>query len=179
MALKQVVVSDISGVEVPTHKAARVVVAGHPALDRTVELDLTTDEASLLKSIRLDLVNVTVHTPGASPRQVVLDASALCNTFADVDVVKILQSARHSSTSQNPGRRRGSGRPARKPKENDYSSVQFAGNVHRGKVTAAEAATVREHLDAINRRLLNEGRPIIDPNDPIAQRRYGFAPSGQ
>jgi hypothetical protein len=56
----------------------------------------------------------------------------------------------------------------------DYSSPEFAGNPHRGRVTEAEAAYVREHFDEVNKRLSAEGKPILDPSDPKTKKRYGL-----
>jgi Lsr2 len=56
----------------------------------------------------------------------------------------------------------------------DYSSPEFAGNPHRGRVTEAEAAYVRDNFDAVNKRLSAEGKPMLDPSDPKTKKRYGL-----
>ena len=56
----------------------------------------------------------------------------------------------------------------------DYSSPEFAGNPHRGRVTEAEAAYVREHFDEVNARLSREGKPMLDPADAKTKKRYGL-----
>jgi hypothetical protein len=56
----------------------------------------------------------------------------------------------------------------------DYSSPEYAGNPHRGRVTEAEAAYVRENFDAVNKRLSAEGKPMLDPSDPKTKKRYGL-----
>lgn len=56
----------------------------------------------------------------------------------------------------------------------DYSSPEFAGNPHRGRVTEAEAKYVRENFDAVNKRLSAEGKPMLDPSDPKTKKRYGL-----
>jgi hypothetical protein len=56
----------------------------------------------------------------------------------------------------------------------DYSSPEFAGNPHRGRVTGAEAAYVRDNFDAVNKRLSAEGKPMLDPSDPKTKKRYGL-----
>ena len=65
------------------------------------------------------------------------------------------------------GRRRSEGRV-------DYSSPEYAGNPHRGRVTEAEAAYVREHLDEVNARLSSEGLRTLDRSDPKVRERYGL-----
>jgi Lsr2 len=56
----------------------------------------------------------------------------------------------------------------------DYSSPEYAGNPHRGRVTEAEAAYVREHFDEVNKRLSREGLRLLDPADPKVKDRYGL-----
>jgi hypothetical protein len=56
----------------------------------------------------------------------------------------------------------------------DYSSPEFAGNPHRGRVTEAEATYVRENFDEVNKRLSSEGLRLLDPADPKVKDRYGL-----
>ncbi len=56
----------------------------------------------------------------------------------------------------------------------DYSSPEHAGTPHRGRVTEAEAAYVREHFDVVNKRLAAEGKPMLDPADEKTKKRYGL-----
>jgi Lsr2 len=56
----------------------------------------------------------------------------------------------------------------------DYSSPEYAGNPHRGRVTEAEAAYVREHFDEVNARLSREGKPMLDPADEKTKKRYSL-----
>jgi len=56
----------------------------------------------------------------------------------------------------------------------DYSSPEYAGNPHRGRVTEAEATYVREHLDEVNKRLSQEGLRTLDPSDDKTKERYGL-----
>ena len=56
----------------------------------------------------------------------------------------------------------------------DYSSPEFAGNPHRGRVTEAEAAYVRDNFDKVNKRLSAEGKPMLDPSDPKTKKRYAL-----
>jgi hypothetical protein len=57
----------------------------------------------------------------------------------------------------------------------DYASPEHAGEPHRGRITEAEKAYVREHLDEVNRRLRGKGMRTIDPADPTMRERYGLA----
>jgi ribosomal protein L12E/L44/L45/RPP1/RPP2 len=56
----------------------------------------------------------------------------------------------------------------------DYSSPEHAGKPHRGRVTEAEAAYVREHFDEVNTRLSSEGLRTLDRADPKVKERYGL-----
>jgi hypothetical protein len=56
----------------------------------------------------------------------------------------------------------------------DYSSPENAGMPHRGRVTEAEAAYVRDNLDAVNRRRQEAGHPALNPSDEKTKSRYGF-----
>ena len=54
-------------------------------------------------------------------------------------------------------------------------SPEHAGEPHRGRITEAEQAYVREHLDEVNKRLRGKGMRTIDPADPTMWERYGLA----
>jgi Lsr2 len=56
----------------------------------------------------------------------------------------------------------------------DYSSPEHAGKPHRGRVTEAEAAYVREHFNEVNQRLSGEGLRMLDPADPKTKQRYSL-----
>jgi hypothetical protein len=56
----------------------------------------------------------------------------------------------------------------------DYSSPENAGMPHRGRVTEAEAAYVREHFDEVQKRRSDRGHPLLDPADPKVKARYGL-----
>jgi hypothetical protein len=56
----------------------------------------------------------------------------------------------------------------------DYSSPEHAGSKHRGRVTEAEAAYVRDNFDAVNKRLSAEGQDMLDPSDPKTMKRYSL-----
>ena len=180
MAVKQVFVSDISGKEIEEGSSARIVVSDHPVLGaRTVELDADVSEVEKLESSKLTMVSVAIYMPGeSSPQRVILDAGAFDKLFKG-NVEEVLLGARTGGMAE-PQRRRG--RPAgtrstsstTRPGKTDYSSLEHAGQPHRGRVTEAEAETVRNNLDEINARLAAEGQRIIDPADADMKRKYGF-----
>jgi hypothetical protein len=87
----------------------------------------------------------------------------------------VLQNA--LSEQERQGKRRGRrGRRAAGERRQriDYSSPEYAGLPHRGRVTDAEKAYVRDNLDEVNRRRVEAGHDPIDPNDPRQAERYGL-----
>jgi hypothetical protein len=56
----------------------------------------------------------------------------------------------------------------------DYADPEHAGTLHRGRITEAEAAFVRDNLDTANENRRRAGQPEIDPKDPKEKQRYGF-----
>jgi hypothetical protein len=179
MGIKQVIVSDISGEEIDEADHARIIVNDHPALNgASVELDVSSDEAARLQESRIDLVSLSIFEPNRAPRRVVLDANGFAEVFKGIDIAEVLQSARQVADSAARGGSRTAATPRRAtPKGDrvDYASLEHAGEVHRGRVTEAEASIVRDNLDEVNRRLESQGRPTIDPKDPVMKRRYGFS----
>lgn len=180
MAIKQVVISDLTGNEIPDDKHTRLVISGHPDTSGDVELDVSSDEVANLESVSIELINLTIYEPNARPRQVVLDRGSFGSAFKGTDVETSLKNARRTTTStstrQQPTKRRassGSGASAKGDRV-DYGTLEHAGELHRGRVTEVEAKLVRENLDEINKRLELEGRPTIDPKDPKHKKRYRF-----
>src|SRR3712207_7833149 len=90
----------------------------------------------------------------------------------------VLQNA--LSEQERQGKRRGGRRGRRRAGERraqriDYSSPEYAGLPHRGRITDAEKEYVRNNLEEVNRRRQREGHGIIDPNDPRMARKYGLS----
>lgn len=180
MAIRQVLFSDISNSPIDEGEHTRLVVRSHPATNgMVVELDVSAAEASKLETTRLAIVTLDIFEPNKPRRVVVLDAATFGGVFKDVDMAEVLRKARVVTDnplppSEKSPARGSSGKPAPRRAGIDYSDPRFAGNLHRGRVTQAEAKTVREELDVINQRLVREGRPPIDPADPKHKVRYGF-----
>lgn len=173
MAVRQIIVSDISGDEITDDEHARIVITDHPSLRGTpVELDVTRAEADKFQTSKIDLVTMEIHTADRPKRHVALDAGAFAGLFSGVNMDALVEGARKvpaGSTSASR-RARGSGRAGKI----DYTSPEHAGSLHRGRVTEAEAAYVRDNLDAVNARLAADGERSIDPKDPKEKARYGF-----
>jgi hypothetical protein len=60
------------------------------------------------------------------------------------------------------------------PRGINYDTLEHAGEPHKGRITEAERELVRDHLDAINERLVTQGLRTIDPGDPEHAARYGL-----
>jgi hypothetical protein len=56
----------------------------------------------------------------------------------------------------------------------DYTSIEYAGRPHRGRITDAEKQIVRDNLDEVNRRLRDAGLREINPDDQTMWERYGL-----
>lgn len=173
MAVRQIIVSDISGEEISDEEHARIVITDHPALRGTpVELDVTAAEAEKFQTSKIDLVTMEIYGADRPKRHVALEAGAFASLFSGVDMEALVERARKvSSSSPSAARRsRGSGRAGKI----DYTSPDHAGSLHRGRVTEAEAEYVRNNLDAVNVRLAANGERTIDPKDPKEKARYGL-----
>lgn len=176
MAVKQVVVSDISGVELSDGDHARVIVQ-HPDLPMPVELDLSTAEAAKLTDTTLRLVSMTVYEPDKPPRSVQIETKVLDRLFGEVDFDRVLEGARRADLaalppSQRPGRQ-GATRTGR-PEKIDYTAPDRFGQLHRGRVTEEEARLVREHREQASANRQAQGHPPIDFDDPSEIKRYGL-----
>lgn len=179
MATKTIVLSDLSGVELADENHARVVVDDHPALVGPVELDVATEEAGKLQTVKLDLVHLTVYEPNVPPRRVVMEAKALQILFKDVDMEEVLGTARKVEQAAKGRARKSRSAPAKsglspKAEKVNYATPEHAGMLHRGRITEEEKVLVREDPDrASKNREAQTGSPI-DFTDPAEIKRYGL-----
>lgn len=175
MALKSIVLSDLSGDELDDTTHARVVVK-HPDYSQLLELDISTDEAGKLQSSTLRMIELTVYSPNQAPRQVVIETKVLDKLFDNVDLDKVLQGARRAEAPAAPAAR---GRKSSAPKADkgdkiDYTAPEHFGQLHRGRVTDEEKALVRNNQDqASKNRQAQTGKPI-DWTDAKEKARYGL-----
>lgn len=178
MAVKQIMVSDISGKDIPDDQHARIIVEDHPALNGApVELDVSSDEASKLQGSKIDLVTLVVHEINQAPRRVVLDVTNLNSMFKGVDFEQVLGNARRVEQSQpsvRTRRPRGSGPAAPKGDKVDYTAMDKIGQLHRGRVTETEAALVRDNMDKASANREAQTGKGIDWSDEKERGRYGI-----
>ena len=172
MALRQIVVSDLSGAELSEDDHARVTVE-HPDHPGPLELDVSVDEASRLQDSTLRLVQFTIFAPNRPPRRAVVETKTLDKLFDGVDLDSVLDAARRASGTRPSSSTGRSSTPAvQSAAKVDYGSADHAGVLHRGRVTEREAAFVRSNLERANANRAREGQPAIDPADPKEQQRY-------
>lgn len=171
MAIKNIVVSDISGQEVGEEEAATIVVSDHPAISGAVELDVTKGEAQALQSSKIDLVSLLVYDGSKEPRRVIMAGKDFNALFKNTDVDAALKAARPSQERQAKRGRRSSG--GSKAEKIDYTAMENIGLRHRGRVTEEEARLVRENMAQANKNREREGQPKIG-EDPKDADRYSL-----
>jgi len=179
MAVKQVVVSDISGDELADDDHARVIVQ-HPDMAGPLELDVSLGEAAKLTETTLRLVAMTVLEPNRPPRTVQIETKVLDRLFPDVEFDRVLEGARRADLATVPP----SQRPARaaasasaggsRTEKADYTAPDRFGQLHRGRVTEEEARLVREQPDKASTNRQSQGHPPIDFDDPAERKRYSL-----
>ena len=171
MGQKTVRFSDLSGELITRDDAlARIVIHEHPELgDSPVEIEGLADEAAAIEKAALRVAVVEVYLPGEDePRRVTMEAAAFDELATDRPMSELLLTARPAR----PARRAKSA--AAGPRGVNYDSLEHAGEPHKGRITEAERELVRDHLDAINDRLVAQGLRTIDPGDPEHVTRYGL-----
>jgi hypothetical protein len=73
-----------------------------------------------------------------------------------------------------PSRSGDDGQPASRRGKVDYTTLEHAGEPHRGRITETEKRLVRENLDEINQRLRAKRMREIDPVEEAMKDRYGL-----
>jgi hypothetical protein len=168
---KTVRFSDLSGELITRDDTlARIVIHEHPELgDSPVEIEGLADEAAAIEKAALRVAVVEVYLPGEDePRRVTMEAAAFDELATDRPMSELLLTARPAR----PARRAKSA--AAGPRGVNYDTLEHAGEPHKGRITEAERELVRDHLDAINDRLVAQGLRTIDPGDPEHVTRYGL-----
>jgi hypothetical protein len=169
---KTVRFSDLSGELITRDDAlARIVIHEHPELgDSPVEIEGLADEAAAIEKAALRVAVVDLYLPGEDePRRVAMEAAAFDELATDRPMSELLLTARPARTA-----RRAKSAAAPGPRGVNYDTLEHAGEPHKGRITEAERELVRDHLDAINDRLVAQGLRTIDPGDPEHVARYGL-----
>ena len=175
MGQKTVRFSDLSGELITRDDTlARIVIHEHPELgDSPVEIEALADEAAAIDQAALRVAVVDLYAPGqGEPRRVIMDAAAFDGLATDRPMGELLLTARPARAARRGGRAATAGRGDR---ANHYATLDHAGEPHQGRITDAERALVRDHLDTINERLAAQGERTISLADPGHVERYGLA----
>ena len=176
VAVKVVHLSDLTGRQGDKSEFADLEVR-HPDFREPIHLEVLPSEVESLLKSAARVVQVGYTAPGARSSEqlfaLVDDFNALAG---DRDMRAILMEAltavhaergRAARDGQKSARAGGSGRD-----KVNYATLEHAGEPHRGRITEAEMALVRNNLDQVNERLAREGKRTIDPADPELRERY-------
>lgn len=181
---KTVRFSDLSGQLITEEDTlSRIVVLEHPELgDSPVEFEALTDEARAIEKSAVSVAVLELYLPGEEePRRVTVDLDQFDGMATDTPMSELLLTARPArktsraaSAISSRGSRASSGGGAAASKVN-YSTLEHAGEPHKGKITDAERQLVQQHFEEINDRLVNQGLRTISLADPDHVERYGLA----
>ncbi len=188
MGSKTVKFSDLSGQIVEDEAELGRLVVQHPAYKETLTLEVLPQEVEkgLKDADQYVLLTYTRAGETTEERYVLdvdaFDALAKGRPMKDVldEAIMAIHRQQEARAQQEQPRRRGRPRKdegAPRAEKTDYTSLEHAGDPHRGRITDAEKEVVRNNLDKINKRLRESGKREIDPNDPDMQQRYGLTPS--
>lgn len=176
VAVKVIHVSDVSDKQGTEDELGTLEVLEHPDIGETARLEIFPNEFQQLQAAER-VVRLRWTPPGGRTSQELTVLQATFDGLAQDDDMKTILlraiTAEHERRGRAPApRRQRRGGPGRG--KVDYSSPEHAGEPHRGRITDAEKAYVREHLDAVNARLRAAGLREIDPNDATMRDRYGL-----
>ena len=175
MGTKVIHVSDISGREGTAGELGRLVIHEHPEFQQLpITLDVLPEEIKSLEEATR-LVVLEHFAPGSrrgERRTVTLeDFDRLAPDGTDMKAILFQALIDHQSRT---GRADG-GQPASPRRSKvDYTTLDHAGEPHRGRITETEKRLVRENLDEINQRLRAKGMREIDPDEEAMKDRYGL-----
>lgn len=173
MGTKVVRISDLSGKEAQDDELARLVIHEHPQYAGPITLEVLPDEIGGLPDSE-SYVSIEVIQPGdRSGEKAIISLDNFNKLAADMNTVLRDAVAAQAQPTANEAKSRGR-RTGGRPGKIDYSSLEHAGEPHRGRITEAEKQLVRDNLDKINNRLREAGIREIDPGDQTMKDRYGL-----
>jgi len=170
MARIEVRVSDLSG-EIVRDEEPVTIEVSHPDFPEVVELDALQSELEGRLPEPVDYVTISYN--GNQHLLTVPEFDALFTGTEDAEIVlerATREKLEEQEAARGSTRRRGSQRRQR----TNWATAERAGEPHRGTISEAEKAYVREHLDEVNERLRSQGVREIDPADPELAERYGL-----
>lgn len=171
MAQRMVRFSDLTNKIIEDDDAVvRIVVEQHPALQNgPVEIEATPDEVEPVRTSALSVVSLKLYQgDGSGPETITMEIEAFNKLAGDMDMADVIRRAQPAY----PPRKQT--KPAATSQRMDYSTLEYAGTPHRGKITDAEKDTVRNNLTAVNERLQRDGMRTVDPANTEHAQRYGL-----
>lgn len=187
MARVTVRVSDLTGKQIQDEQSSIRLIVEHPNYPEPVGLDVLPDEVlPYLTDDNSRFVVVSVEDPdNPNPQRYALSMAEFDQLFETGDSTRALEETYQSQQQEREAetsRRRGGSRRAVASgasgtrQRTNWASAERAGEPHRGTISEAEKAYVREHLEEVNQRLRAQGIREIDPADPELAERYGLIP---
>jgi hypothetical protein len=185
MGTKVIHVSDISGREGSGGELGRLVIHQHPDFQQVpITLDVLPEEIKTLEAATR-LVVLEYFAPGSRRGERLTVTLEDFNRLAPdgTDIKAVLFQALIEQQGQRAGkgnRTADGGEPASSRRAStrrakvDYSTLDHAGEPHRGRITEAEKRLVRQNLDEVNARLRANGMREIDPTEEAMKDRYGL-----
>ncbi len=179
MGTKVIHVSDISGREGTGEELGRLVIHQHPDFQQVpITLDVLPEEMKTLEAAT-QLVVIEYFAPGSRRGErltvTMEDFSRLAPDGTDMKAVVFQALIDQQGRATKAARSADGGQPAPSRRSKvDYTTLEHAGEPHRGRITETEKRLVRENLDEINRRLRAQGMREIDPTEEAMKDRYGL-----
>jgi hypothetical protein len=183
MAKKTIIVSDVSGQDVPDDEQVELRVLELEGLSQPIRLDASKAEADRLRLEAKPMALIELVMPDGTVERVAIDAAEFKKSIkGDADEVMsraealsfVAPAAQDGSPRRRGRRPRAGAATAARTDKVDYASEDHFGMLHRGRVTEEEAAMVRGNLDRANVNRASAGQRPIDPNDYQDKKRYGF-----
>ena len=179
-------VSDLTGEQIPEEGQAARLIVEHPDFADSITLEVLPEEIEeKLPDEDERFVALSYFAPGeSSARRFLLPIEEFDDLFQEPESEGILEKLRRvlfatqeEEQEQERGRgrqRRGRRQAGRARQRIDYTSPEHAGEPHRGTISEAERAYVRDNLPEVNERLRGQGIREIDAGDPEMAERYGL-----
>jgi hypothetical protein len=167
MARIEMRVSDLSGSIIQDDAALQHITVEHPEFPNPLQLDATVDDLEGRLPEPQDVVTLTVND-----QRFLLSVQEFQALFTgSEEAAAVLERVDREQRPRQRRRRQGG---TQRRSRIDYASPEHAGEDHPGRISVAERAYVRDHLDEVNERLSQKGMREIDPNDPEMAERYGL-----
>jgi hypothetical protein len=182
MARKVVIVSDLSGQDIPDDERVELRVLEFPELSQPVRLDASKTEVDRLKLEAKPFALLELVTADGAIERIAVDAGELArNVQGDLHEIMSTAEAVYQSEPVVVPPRRG-----RRPRDEgaaprgdkiDYTAPDRYGQLHRGRLNEAEIQLVRDNPEQASRNREAQGHPPIDWDDAKERTRYGLSPT--